>query len=78
MSDRLRSAIARALDESSQDEHERENERHQAICDQERAEDAKRRERELVALERVSYSIQQLAEAVSRISVSGIHVHNSR
>jgi len=101
MSDRLRRALARALDEDSADvcpddareesmrlsrklvepleaEQERDSERRQAQFDKEHAEDAKRRERELVALERISYSLQQLSESVSRLSVSGLQVHGHR
>ena len=78
MSDRLRRALSRALDEDCAAEQEADRERVHEQCDKERAEDAKRRERELAAMERLSYSMQQLAEAVSRISVSGIAVHGHR
>jgi RNA polymerase-binding transcription factor DksA len=75
MSDRLLRALTRALDEDCAAEQERDSERRQAQWDQEHAQDAERRERELRALERIALALQQLGESVSRISVSGIQVH---
>ena len=75
---RLRSAIARALDEHSQDECERDSERDQLEHEKQRAAEADAANRELLALERAAMALQQIAEAFSRISVSGIHVHGSR
>jgi Skp family chaperone for outer membrane proteins len=75
MSDRLRGALERALDEDRAEEEERESELRRAQFDQQHATEAKLRERELVALERIGHSLQQLAESVSRISVTGLQVH---
>jgi hypothetical protein len=75
MSDRLRRAIARAMDEDSEAEHERESASHRERCEEEGAAERKRRDRELQAIERIAISFQQLAEAMSRIAVSGIQLH---
>ena len=78
MSDRLRAAIARAIDEDSAAEHERQHERQQALCDQEAADERKRGERELIAMERAAMALQQIAEALQRISCTGLTVHGLR
>lgn len=78
MSDRLRAALARALDEDRDAEAHRENEQHRERGEQFEADQRKQLERTFQAAERTAMALQSIAESLSRISINGLSVHVSR
>jgi hypothetical protein len=76
--DALRRALSRALDESADEAMNVERERDEADRLKGIAEDDKRREREILAIERIAMGLDRIAESLSRISCTGLNVHGSR